>query len=190
MLDWLSISISVVALLFSGFALWFTSIRRGKLKMTQPSVAFLGFDLSPKTTAKIFFRTLLYSTSPQGNVVEAMYATVAHNNSTETFGFWGYGESNNLTPGSGLFVPQEGVAFNHHFVMSVHKETYDFKEGRYLIQIFAKLVTDPTARMLYEFNLTLTAELATALAKHDGVLFELEPSSNEYVGHTRQYSDR
>ncbi len=190
MLDIFSISVSAVALLLSGFTFWFLVLRRGKLRMTKPSIVFFGFDFSPKTTPKIFLRTLLYSNSPRGNVVESMYATITHDNHTETFSFWGDGETSKLTPGSGLFVPQEGVAFNHHFVLSVHKEAYDFTDGQYIVQVFAKLVTERTAHKLYELTLELSTELATALKQDEGVLFELEPDTGNYLGHTNQQSDR
>ena len=190
MIDIFSISLSVVALLLSGFTFWFSFLRRSKLRMTKPSIVFFGFDFSPKTTPKVFLRTLLYSGSPRGNVVESMYAAITHDNHTETFSFWGYGETNKLTPGSGLFVPREGVAFNHHFVLSVHKEKYAFTEGKYLVQVFAKLVTDHTAHKLYELTLELSTELATALNQHEGVLFELEPDTDNYVGHRNQQSGR
>lgn len=186
MLEYISISISSIALLLSGLTIWLTLLRRGNLKMTRPAVVFYGFDFSPKITPKLFLRTLLYSTSPQGNVIESMYATLTHDNHTETFSFWGYGESSKLTPGSGLFVPREGIGFNHHFVLSVHKPNYEFLEGKYTIQIYAKLVTSQTAHKLYQFDLDLPSDLADTLARHDGVLFELEPDSGKYVGHAKE----
>jgi len=105
--------ISVVSLLVSVVSFWLTSLKRGRLSMTKPTVVFFGYDTMPRLTPKVFLRTLLYSTSARGQVVESMYAKLCHARSEQTFGFWGYGETNKLTAGSGLFVGQTGVSFNH-----------------------------------------------------------------------------
>jgi hypothetical protein len=73
----------------------------------EAAVIFFGYDSSPRLP-KIFLRTLLYSTSARGQVVEAMYVKLCQNGSERTFRFWGYGETNKRSPGSGLFVGQTG----------------------------------------------------------------------------------
>lgn len=114
MVELSSIVISLIALTVSGITLWLTLLHRGQLKMTKPNVVFFGHDHAPKTTAKIFFRTLLFSTAARGSVIESMYVKVSNKSKTEIFSFWGYGQTNNLVPGSGLFVPKTGIAAVHH----------------------------------------------------------------------------
>ena len=110
----------------------------------------------PQLTAKIFLRTLLYSTSARGQVVEAMYVKLSQNGSEQTFSFWGYGETNKLTPGSGLFVAQTGIALNHHFVLSVHHTGYQFVDGPYSTVVFARVVGRSTPIKLDAISLTLS----------------------------------
>lgn len=65
-----SITISMLSLCIAVSAAWLTLLRRGRLAMTKPNIVFFGFDAVPKTTAKIFLCTLLYSTAVRGQAVE------------------------------------------------------------------------------------------------------------------------
>jgi hypothetical protein len=68
--------ISILSVTLSATTLWLTYLRRGRLRMTKPAIVFFGYDFTPRTTPKVFIRTLLYSTSNQGHVVESMHAHV------------------------------------------------------------------------------------------------------------------
>jgi hypothetical protein len=138
-MDFISISISLISLTISLGTFWLT-IARGKLKMTKPTIIFFGFDTVPKPTPKVFLRTLLYSTAIRGQVIEGMYAKVRRNNNERIFSFWGYTETEKLSPGSGLHVSQTGLAANHHFVLSVHEDDYRFEPGAYEIDVIADVV--------------------------------------------------
>lgn len=151
--------------------------------MTKPTVVFFGYEFTPKTTPKIFLRTLLYSTSTQGNVIESMYAKITNGDRTETFSFWGYGETRNLVPGSGLYVGKTGVAANHHFVLSIDKPAFRFAEGEYVIDVYARVVGEREAQKLSRIHVAISSEHAAALSQEDGVLFELQPDSQRYIGH-------
>ncbi len=153
--------------------------------MTKPTIVFFGFDMVPHATAKVFMRTLLYSTSARGQVVEAMFAKVRRGDSEQLFSFWGYGETEKLTPGSGLYVSKTGLAANHHFVLSVHESEYRFEPGDYKIDVFADVAGRKSAVRLSTIRLTLTPDLAAALADHEGVLFERR-IGGEYEGHERR----
>lgn len=153
--------------------------------MTKPHVVFFGFDEVPSATAKIFLRGLLYSTAARGQVVEGMFARLTHEGSEQVFGFWGYGETNRLNVGSGLFVGQTGVAVNHHFVLSVHEAAYHFAAGRYTVEVFARLAGVRRPRRLQHVEIIVSDDHAEALCRHEGVLFELAPDGVGYAGHAR-----
>ncbi len=182
----LSITVSLVSLVIASVTMWLTLLRRGNLRMTKPTIIFFGFDFQPKVTAKIFLRTLLYSTSARGIVIEGMYAKVKHAASEEMFGFWGYGERNALVPGSGLYVGQNGVGANHHFVLSVARPPYEFTLGEYFIEIYARVVGQRKPLKLSEIQIVLSEKCASALAAQRGVLFESSPDDQRYIGHIEE----
>ncbi len=178
------IGISMVSLVVSLFTLWITQLQRGRIAMTTPTIIFFGFDQVPKTTPKVFLRTLLYSTSVRGQIVEGMYAKLHHGGTERVFSFWGYGETEKLSAGSGLYVSKTGMAANHHFVMSVLEDDFEFKPGDYSITVHAHLAHQPHATEIGRYKLTLNDDLATALRSQEGVLFERQIDGH-YAGHTR-----
>src|SRR5450432_1917796 len=92
----LSITISVLSLAVSFVTAWLTLFRRGSVLMTQPTVIFFGPDTprSHDATAlpKVFLRTLLFSTSKRGRVVESMHVALSRNEMHQNFNIWVYGE--------------------------------------------------------------------------------------------------
>lgn len=100
MLNIVSVALSCVALILSATTLWLTLLRRGRLAMTKPTIVFLGFDFDPRLTPKVFLRTLLYSTSPKGKVIEGMYAKLSCGESERFFTFWGMGKQISLRRGA------------------------------------------------------------------------------------------
>lgn len=184
-MDYISIPISLVSLAISLGTFWLAFMDRGRLKMTKPTIVFFGFDEVPKPTPKVFLRTLLYSTATRGQVVEGMYAKVRRCNNERIFSFWGYGETEKLSAGSGLHISRTGLAANHHFVLSVHEADYRFESGSYEIDVIADLVGRKKPITLATIELSLSDELATALERHEGVLFERK-IGGDYEGHTRE----
>jgi hypothetical protein len=182
MADPVSIAIASLSLAVSGSTLWFTLLRRGRVRMTHPAVVFFGYDYDPRISPKVFLRTLLYCTSVRGKVIEGMHVKLRHRGTERVFGFWGHGETNKLVPGSGLYVGQTGVAANHHFVLSTNSPPYEFSPGDYAIQVIARVVSARRPVKLSRITLTLTEEHASAFAEHRGVLFELDPETQRYVG--------
>jgi len=168
----ISIPISIVSLAVSLGTFWLAFLDRGCLKMTKPTLVFFGYDMVPRATPKVFLRTLLYSTANRGHVVEGMFARVRHGDSEQVFSFWGYGETEKLTAGSGLYANRTGFAANHHFVLSVHESEYRFEPGDYVIDVFADVVGRKAAVHLSTIRLTLAPSMASTLARHEGVLFE------------------
>jgi hypothetical protein len=179
----LSACVSLMSLAVSMTTMYFAWLRRGRLAMTKPVVVYFGFDKVPRQTAKIFLRTLLYSTSAKGKVVEAMYAKLRTGSIEQTFSFWGHGETEKLSPGSGMLVSQSGVVANHHFVVSVHKPEFEFVAAVYTAEVFARLAGERAPRKLSTFVVPVDEQHAAGLKRGAGVLFELLPDEDGYAGH-------
>lgn len=176
-----SILISLVSLVISLGTFWLAFIARGRLKMTKPTLVFFGFDRTPRPAPKVFLRTLLYSTSSRGHVIEGMYAKVRYGDEERTFSFWGYGETEKLSPGSGLYASRTGFAANHHFVLSPHEVPYIFRPGAHEIDVLADVVGRHKPVKLATIYLTLSDDLASVLQRGEGVLFE-RSIGGEYLG--------
>lgn len=187
------VGVSLLSLGVSGTTMYYTWLRRGRLAMTRPNVVFFGYEAAGnRPTAKIFLRTLLYSSSTQGKMVERMFVKLLRQgkdqDKEQVFGFWGHGWTTELSPGSGLYVGQTGVSSNHHFTLSMNQPAYDFTAGDYTLQIFAQQPGETAPAMLSEIKLTVDDERAKALAQRKGVLFVLEPDTQKYVGQVRDPS--
>src|SRR3984957_17161046 len=107
MSDPFSITVSVLALAVSAVTAWLTLFRRGTVKMTQPTVIFFGPDTprshSDTPLPKVYLRTLLFSTSKRGRVIESMHVALSRNETHQNFNVWVYGERGKLVRGSGIF---------------------------------------------------------------------------------------
>ncbi|SRR5260221_7939524 len=118
----ISITLAVLSFLISIFTLWKTYIDKGVLKMTQPTTIFFGPDgmnMTDVKNPKIYLRTLLFSTSLKGQVVESMHVKIHRGQSVQTFNIWIYGDrKGELVRGSGLFIGKEGVAYNQSLFTS------------------------------------------------------------------------
>ena len=93
-----------------------------------------------------------------------------------------------LSPGSGL--GQEGVSLNHHFVMSVHKSSYNFGAGEYLVQLFARQAGHPAPALLSEIRINITDVHVGILGNQGSVLFEPEPETQTCKGHASERAER
>lgn len=89
MIDPLATAISLLALGVSGLTAWLTLFRRGTVQMTQLMVIFFGPDgpdhSGTSPSSKVFLRTLIFSTSKRGRVIESMYLTLTRNESRQKF---------------------------------------------------------------------------------------------------------
>ena len=175
----ISAILSVVSLLVSIIVAWRTLFRRGRLCMTQPVQIAFTYE---KEKPKIFLRTLLYTTGKRGYVIEGLYLKISQNDVVHTFGFWGYGERNELMVAGGLRINEDGIAFNHHFLQTDERSQFDFADGKYEISIYARIVNRRNPRLLSKVNLSLPATEASALRfkRIDGVLFTWEPDLSRY----------
>jgi hypothetical protein len=181
MAAYIAVIVSVLSLFVSVLIAWLTLLRSGTVKMTQPTVIYFGPD-SPRRDEpplpKVFLRTLLFATSKRGRVVESMHVALARNETKQNFNIW-----DRLVRGSGLFVGETGVAANHHF-LAPRDSSFHFTEGRYRIDVYAKLVGDRAKRLLFSQTLDVSPELAAQLHGADsGLYFDWGPDSSRYLPH-------
>ena len=180
----ISIVISCLALLVSAVTAWLTLFRRGTIKMTQPTVVFFGPD-GKRSYPKVFLRTLLYSTSRRGQIVESMFVRLRRRESVQAFNIWVYGgDGSSLVRGSGLFVGHEGVAHNHHFLLADDGTKYEFLTGDYQVEVYAKLVNSSKAKLLWQLGVSLTEQQAREMKSGDaGIYFDWGSDSQTYHSH-------
>lgn len=189
MADPVSTAISVLALSVSAATAWLTLFRRGTVKMTQPTVIFFGPDsgrANEPPLPKVFLRALIFATPKRGRVIENMYVALSRNETRQNFNIWVYGNGK-LTRGSGLFVGETGVEANHHFLIPRDGSAFHFTEGRYRMNVFAKLLGDRSQTLLFSQVLEISHESAIHLEDADaGLYFDWGPDSARYL----QYVDR
>lgn len=187
MADPFSITVSVLALTVSSVTAWLTLFRRGTVKMTQPTVIFLGPD-TPRSRSevalpKIFLRTLLFSTSKRGRIIESLHVALSRNDTHQNFNIWVYGDDK-LVRGSGLFVGESGIAANHHFLVPRDESSFYFVEGQYKLEVFARLLGDKAQIRLFSQRLEISRDIADALkVPGTGLYFDWGLDSSRYLSH-------
>jgi hypothetical protein len=155
--------------------------------MTQPTVIFFGPD-TPRSrdtigSPKVYLRTLLFSTSKRGRVIESMHVALSRNETHQNFNIWVYGDEQ-LVRGSGLFVGETGVAANHHFLIPRDGSSFRFTEGHYRLEVFAQLLGDRRRKLLFSQVLEVSRETAIRLASSgNGLYFDWGPDSSRYLAH-------
>ena len=177
----LAIVISAGALLVSLITTWVTLFRHGTLLMTQPTNLMLGPD-GPNHAGppKVHLRTLIYSSAKRGHVIENMFVRLLRGEHRQNFPIWVLGDQT-LARGSGLFVGDQGVVANHHFLLPFDTEGYVFKAGEYQIEVVARLVGEKNARRLWSQTLTISQDDARRLLQpNNAIYFDWGPDSNRY----------
>jgi hypothetical protein len=112
----------------------------------------------------MFLRFLLLSSAQKGNIVESLYATLGDGRNKTIFATWGYGDSQRLVRGSGLFVGREGISANHHFIsQSDVPQMIDC--GTHMIRIYGAIVGQKKDQLLYSFDLNIGVDEARAINK-------------------------
>lgn len=178
----IALIISVLALMVSVITAWLTLLHRGKIRMTQPTVIFFGPD-GRNGPPKLFLRTLLYSTSRRGQVIKSMHVRVIRGESAQNFNIWVYGDDI-LVRGSGLFVGQQGVGMNHHFLLPKDGTNFQFFEGDYNICIYITLVNKSKPILLDIISVNLSLAQSNAIIKENaGIFFDWGPDQNDYQSH-------
>jgi hypothetical protein len=86
--------------------------------------------------------------------------------------------------GSGLFVGETGVEANHHFLTPRDENSFRFTEGRYVLDVFARLLGDSGHIRLFSQALEISREAAAALAEpRAGPYFDWGLDSSRYLPH-------
>ena len=154
-MSWLSFLVASFALFVSLVTLWLTHIRLGSIKMTRPSQIYFGPDGGPSKSGKVFIHTLLYATSFRGRHLEDLYVEVMKSQTSDVFPIWVHGDGEKLKRGSGLFIGREGVSVAHHFLKSEDNEPFKFQEGKYKLNVFAKVAGANAPRLLHSVELNI-----------------------------------
>lgn len=178
-----SFVVSLASISIAGTTAWLTLWQRGTVKMVRPSqIAFL--DARGTDGPKVWFRTLMYSTSRRGRVVESMYVRLRRGESQQNFSFWVCGEKGDLAGGCGQFIDHTGIALNHHFVLPKDGSKFEFLPGDYVLDVFATFVGNGSPQLLASIALHLTEPHAQSLKSPDeNVYFDWWPDSARYNAH-------
>jgi hypothetical protein len=184
-----SIVISFLALFVSAIVAWLTLFRSGNVRMTQPTIVFFGPD-GPGGRPKVFLRTLLYSTSKRGKIVENMFIRLRRGESLQNFNIWVYGDNPSaLTRGSGLFVGENGVSCNHHFLLPMDGTNFEFFQGKYILETYVSLV-GKNPLLLNTIILVVSDQQATAMKNRGiGLYFDWGSDSRHYDSHLDERSN-
>lgn len=187
MVEVITTAVSVVALAVSMTTAWLTLFRRGTVEMTQPTVIYFGPD-GPWTEKasphpKVYLRALLFATSKRGRVIESMHVSLARNETRQNFNIWVHGDER-LVRGSGLFIGQNGIGTNHHFLMPEDGTAFQFSIGRYVLDVYARLLGDRKPKRLFSQELDISSEIASSLQDPTmGLYFDWGPDSARYLPH-------
>lgn len=144
--------------------------------MTQPTIIFFGPDGGSRSGRqphlKVFLRTLLYSTSRRGQTIESLHVNLQRGESKQNFLIWVYGDQH-VARGSGLFIPSEGIACNHHFLLPSDGTDFRLLDGDYTLRVYAKRVDISTPKELMSVRLRISESQAKALEDENaGIYFD------------------
>jgi len=179
----MALMLSILALTLSAATAWLTIFHRGTVKMARPHFfALIPEDGPFGSWLKLFMRTLLFSTGKRGRVVEIVQLTLRHEGKTFPFNYWMYGDSDKLSIGSGIFVGQDGIALNHHFVPTSPLSVNDLPAGSYQIEVRALLLGSKSVTIIQRLQFALGNEEANALrtSKDKAVFFVWDQETGTY----------
>ena len=181
-----AVVISCLALVVSAITAYLTLLQKGTVRMTQPTIIYFGPDGGVGGPPKIFLRTLLYCTAKRGQIIESMYVKIRRGETIQNFNIWVYGE-NSLARGSGLFVGENGITCNHHFLLPKDGTQFEFLPGEYVLEIYATLVGYSKSLLLSKVELHLSEAHSLSMGKKKaGVFFDWGPDSGKYHAHVEE----
>lgn len=176
----IAIFLSTIGVLISFTTFWILYLHRGNIEITKPRLISLGYERHDDSrTPKVFIRSLLYSTSCKGTVIENMIVKVTNSNNSEDFGLWAYGVEQ-LLVGSGLFISKEGKDYNHHFVPIAFSSDFEFSAGEIQLEVYANITHHKKDKLLDRITLSLTKDHEDALNKGEMIIFNRKSTLNKY----------
>ena len=114
-------------------------------------------------------------------MIENLFVRVTRNETSQNFNVWVYGDRE-LVRGSGLFVGEQGVSTNHHFLTTKNGHSFKFGAGNFHISLQAKTTDDPNPREIWSQSLSITDENWSEINSHKcGIYFDWGPESAEYI---------
>lgn len=132
---------------------------------------------------------MLYSTGKRGHAAENLFLRVREGTRQAEFSFWGYSDKE-LVRGSGLFVPENGVATNHHFNPINTDELFLFSEGTYSLELVAKVAGCDRLSSLWTVSVDMPdGAFCDNIARATAVFFSWSPEQKCYVASIERRSD-
>ena len=162
---------------------WFTVFRRGNVHSTRPSFIAIRYDFvaDKPPQAKVFLRTLLFSSGKRGHVVESLFLRIHREGKIDEFAFWGHGDKD-LVRGSGLSVPEVGVVTNHHFNLIDAQEVFRFSGGTYELELCADIVSGSKRVTLWKVVIEVPSSAYESSIRRDtAVFFNWSPERGRYI---------
>ena len=174
-MEYLSLIISALALGLSGLTAWLTLLRKGELKITQPTPLLLDYE---KGFARVSFYTMIYSSAFRGQIIESMHVIVKQNNIEHQFNNWAYSQDSRAYA-SGCYIKPEGVPQNHQFITS--EDNIVFNTGDITIEVYARLPSKTEAHLLKSIKLTIPEnQQQSCRTKSLSLMLEWEPNKQIY----------
>jgi hypothetical protein len=81
-------------------------------------------------------------------------------------------------------IPQEGITFDHHFLLPADGANFEFLAGMYQLVVFAKLVGEKSPHKPITINLSIGEHQAARLSDPSaGMYFDWGPDQQSYHPH-------
>lgn len=182
MIALISMFVSLLAFVISLLTFWLLYTHRGRIEMTQPTLVAFCYDgelYEDSNRPKIYLRAYIFSTSRRGHVIENLFVKLSRGETAQNFNIWVYGEKN-LSRGSGMHVKQDGLVYNHHFLLPADGTSYEFLPGEYKVEIFMTILGSKKNHLIKSLNFKLTVEQADAIKMRRAVFFDWAPNTKDY----------
>lgn len=128
----------------------------------------------------------LQTVSKRGRIIESMHVSLFRTETQQNFNIWVYGNEK-LARGSGLFVGENGIAANHHFLTPEDAKAFRFSEGEYTLKVFTHLLGNSNDDLIFTVKLHVASDIAARLqVPNTGLYFDWAPSSKSYLSHVEE----
>ncbi|MFC2007691.1 hypothetical protein ACFLVB_03740 [Chloroflexota bacterium] len=91
-----------------------------------------------------------------------------------------------MARGSGLFVGENGVSYNHHFLLPLDGTNFEFLEGEYILETYVSLVGKKPI-LLNKISVSVSEQQAIEMKRRAaGLYFDWGPDSKHYNSHIEE----